>query len=182
MRWQDHDSAVLALETRTYAINNVYDPLYALGGYSCTFYDELAALYGRWYVTNVQVSTTFYTSGTKASTVFMIPFRSSQTVPTLNVNNIFANQRAMTHYNGFGNSVCNPYRLDYNVNLSELEGVNVGNVPDYWGASGSGPVLLPRMVIGCITNDGATVTNLDLVTIITFDVVFLHPKFDDTIG
>jgi hypothetical protein len=182
MRWQDHDASSTALSTRTYAINNVYDPLYALGGYSCTFYEELVALYNRWYVVGVSVSSTFYCTGTKTSSTFMIPFRSSQTIPTFNINNIFANSRALVHYNGTGNSVCNPYRLDYNINLSELEGVKVAGVPDYWGNVAAGPLILPKLVVGSISSDGVTLSNVDLVTVITFDVVFLHPKFDATVG
>lgn len=147
--------------TRSYALNNAYDPVYTVGGGSCTGYSQWMALYQYARVESVEVMISAQNESTsvgKGITVFAVPFPSTQTpsvVPTLDLIMESAYGRSVDLF--VGNSVLNPGQLAGEWSLKGIEGNSLVPRLSYSSTSSGGPDKIITCLCGIIASDGISI-------------------------
>jgi hypothetical protein len=164
-------------------LNGVYDPLYSLGGGSCTGFAALMALYNRYIVSNVRVTMRLRNSSSSAPgndlVMFIWEIPSAQTglVGTVVSEDILEARRCSTCVIPY-NSAFSYRELTRAVGIVELESIP-SLVADYANLSGTGssnPNRTPIALAGVCRPTGAQAgSTCEGVFVMEFDTVFYSP-------
>lgn len=187
MRFQYVNNALSTATTQSayvsLALNGLYDPLYTLGGGSCTGFAALMALYNRYIVTNVRI-TARIRNGSSTSVgndlvafIWELPSAQTNLVGTVVSEDILEARRCTTvvvpYYNTF------QFReLTRVIDIRELEGLPT-LLADYANLSGgptSNPSRTPVALVGVCRPTGAQASSTaEGVFVVEFDCLFYSP-------
>jgi len=142
------------------AMNSPFDPVYSVGGGTCTGFAQWIALYQRYFVKQCKIQQTIWNvqAGTSANTTaFMLPVSSTQAsagvVPTIDM--IMESQDASFATQNVGQWVANGQLLSKSWNPAKFEGLPVNsNYDDLSGYAGADPVIQPAVYCGFVSNQG----------------------------
>lgn len=148
---------------KVYSLNSAYDPLYTVGGGTCTGYVQWIALYRYCLVTSVTIKYSLYNSHAADAgyylTMYAIPFASwqvgdSSSVPTLDL--VRETPWSKWHDNFVGAHPHNPFTFTMTLDVAKLEGQPLVPKTSYSSTVDSDPSLQLTAQIGAIATDGTT--------------------------
>jgi len=149
--------------SNVYSLNSAYDPLYTVGGGSCTGYAQWIALYRYCRVTSVQIKYTVFNLHAVESgfliTMYAVPFASwqigdSSSVPTLDL--VKESTWSSFHDNFAGSHPSNPFTMVKSYNIADIEGTQLVPPIDYSSTVDTDPAKQVTVQVGIIATDGTT--------------------------
>lgn len=170
------------------SLNGVYDPLYTLGGGSCTGFAELMALYNRYIVTKSLVRMQLYNTSTNSvgnnliAFIAEVPASQTNLVGTVISEDILEARRTSTIFASRGDAVDN-IRVQRLVDIVQLEGLP-SPLADFEALSGSkstNPVRTCVALVGATRPTGAQASNnAEAVIVVDYHVTFYQPTLFTT--
>lgn len=166
-----------------FSLNSPYDPVYDLSGGNCTGYSQLIALYQFCLVQSVLIRFSAQnTSAAQPAYMFIVPFNSTQSIPTLTRGLVMETPYGRWADLYFGNSAVNPHTITTGYNLRTLEGHSLVPFVDYSCTSSADPTRQLVASIGVSALDGATVgVSGSFTVVLTYNCFFWQKRIFDTL-
>lgn len=164
---------------QTYSMNSAYDPLYTIGGGTCSGFVQWMSLYDRYYVSSMRISAQMYNASSNWVLIYLLPLRSADAVagvtPTL--DKIMESRDARYFNPQIGVHPSNGKVLSCTYTPYKFEGLPVNsNFDELSGDVTSDPTIQPAVQAGFISLGGTTqLTNSCLVQV-EYSVTFWRPK------
>lgn len=183
MRYMDYfnmaTGGASAYYTVPFRMNGAYDPVFAAGGGSCTGWNQIAAIYGKYRVLASKIEVWAYNTCTSPVIVSIFARSSTGSVPTSAVE---VQQKSFEYNNdvrakqlipyGSGTSYPRCYLSMYK-SIKRLENNRSNMDEDYSAATSTTPVLQTFWDVNLCTLDGASINSTANYTIrITYYVRF----------
>jgi hypothetical protein len=187
LRWQNVNNTLSTASTQSayvsVVLNGCYDPLFTLGGGSCTGFTALAALYNRYIVTDTRVTMRIRNSSSTSvgndmvAFIFELPSIQTNMVGTIVSEDVLEARRCTTCVVPYNNT--HQYReLTRSVVIRQLEALPslVAAYDDLSGTPSGNPVRTPVALCGVTRPGGAQAsTTCEMVLVLEFDVTFYQP-------
>jgi hypothetical protein len=147
-------SGALTYAYESYSLNSPYDPLYTAGGGNCSGFAQWMALYRRFYVKSVRVSSQAVNGTANSVFTFILPLRSSDAsgggiVPTMDY--IMESREAAFAFMNINSSIPNGWCLSLQLSPTRFEGLPlVSNREELSGDIASDPLIQPAVYVGYI--------------------------------
>jgi hypothetical protein len=188
LRWVSFNNTLSMSSTQSaytaVTLNGLYDPLFALGGGSCTGFTELMALYNRYIVTHCSIRMNLRnTSSTSVGNdivgyILQVPSTQTNLVGSVVSEDILEARRCLTETIPYNNA--NQYKemVDLNIDLCQLEALPslIAAYDAMSGTRSSNPNRTPIALCG-VTRPGGTQasTQAEQLLVLEFKVVFYQP-------
>lgn len=187
LRFQNVNNALsMSLSPSAYqviALNGCYDPLYTLGGGSCTGFAELSQLYNRYIVSRVAIRMNIRNSSANSIgndiVGYVLQFPSSQlaAVGTVITEDVLESRRCVTEMIPYNNA--NQYKeLCARIDICEIEGLP-SLIAAYDALSGnpsSNPARTPVAFCGVTRPTGSQAgCSAEMTLVVEFSVTFYQP-------
>jgi len=180
LRFQDYMnvSSVSTSTYRNYSMNSAFDPLYDTGGGTCTGYQHWLDLYEYCMVSKIAVQVSYQNAHpTIPSIMFIIPYNSSQTPVTPNLDYVKETPYALWWPNYAGPSSYNPHTMRHIYSNPQIEGRSLNPWRSYSSTQTADPILQLSMSIGALAADGVTPGFNGLISVeVSYSCIFWQKK------
>jgi len=187
MRWQYVINTLSAASVQSayvsVALNGLYDPLFTLGGGSCTGFPQLMALYNRYIVSSTRLTARIRNSSSTSvgndlvAYVLEIPAIQANMVGTIVSEDVLEARRCTTAVIPYNNA--HQYReLSRTVSIVQLEALPslLADYDDLSGTTNSNPTRTPIALVGITRPGGAQASSqAEMVLVVEFDTTFYQP-------
>lgn len=163
----------------TYSLNSPFDPLYTIGGGTCTGFAEWMTLYNRFYVSACRVSSVIYNGGSNTQFHYHMAMRSADAgagvTPTIDRILEGRNSRYIMIWPGQHPSNGRALTVIYKPAL--FEGLPVtSNRDELSGDSASDPAIQPAVQVGFFGPGPTTGLSSNLLVVIEYTTLFYSPR------
>lgn len=164
---------------QTYSMNSAFDPLYSIGGGTCTGFTEWMTLYTRFYVSKCMISTTFYNGGTDPTVHYQLALRSDDAVggvaPTL--DKILEGRDCRFTIPWIGAHPSNGRALSVTYYPSKFQGLPAAaNREELSGDVATDPNIQPAVQCGFYLANGAVQKSNAIFILIEYTTTFFRPR------
>jgi len=187
LRWQNvNNSLSAATQQSSYVavvLNGCYDPLYSLGGGSCTGFTALMQLYNRFIVTSTRVTMRIRNGASTSignemiAYILEIPSIQVNMVGTMVSEDVLEARRCTTMVVPYNNT--HQFReMSRTVDIRKLEALPslVAAYESLSGISNGNPARTPVALVGITRPGGAQAsTTCEMILVLEFDVTFYQP-------
>lgn len=164
---------------QSYSMNSAFDPLYTIGGGTCTGFTEWMTLYTRFYVSNVRMSSVIYNGGANTMFHYHLAMRSADAgagvVPT--IDRIMEGRNGRYQMIWPGTHPSNGRALTVNYRPAAFEGLPLtSNRDELSGDSASDPAIQPAVQVGFFGPGVAVNLTANMLIVIEYTTMFYSPR------
>jgi hypothetical protein len=164
---------------QSYSMNSPFDPLYTIGGGTCTGFTEWMTLYNRFYVTACRISSVIYNGGANTQFHYHMAMRSADAgagvVPTL--DRILEGRNSRYQMIWPGQHPSNGRALTVIYKPSAFEGLpNTSNREELSGDSASDPAIQPAVQVGFFGPGATTGLTSNMLVVVEYTTLFYSPR------
>jgi hypothetical protein len=182
LRFQEYvglNSGATTYAYSTYSMNSALDPLYTIGGGSCTGFVQWMTLYNRFYVTGCRISSTIYNGGNSTILHYHLAMRSDDAgagvTPTVDKILEGRNGRYAVTWPGAHPSNGRSLTVSYAPTL--FEGLPAtSNRTELSGDASSDPAIQPAVQVGFIGPGTTTGIAINMLVVVEYTTIFYSPR------